>query len=60
MGGKYHKFECLNCSCINRRNGYYKLEVPAGTYTSDSLIKLMWEVFTHRLSHLWKHRRWMD
>ena len=38
----------------------YTLLVSAGSYTSNSLIGLMWEVFTHRLSHLWKHRRWMD
>ena len=60
MGGKYHKFECLKCSGVNRRNGYYKLEVPAGTYTSDNILFLIFEVFKHRFWHLFKHRRWMD
>ena len=34
--------------------------VPAGTYESDTLMGLLWEVFKHRCWHLWKHRRWMD
>ena len=34
--------------------------VPAGTYESDSLMGLVWEVFKHRCWHLWKHKRWMD
>jgi hypothetical protein len=40
----------------------YKIryDVPEGTYTSDSLIGLCWEVFRHRLWHLIKHRRWTD
>ena len=50
----YHdnKLQIVDCK--------YTLLVSEGQYTSDSLIGLMWEVFTHRLSHLWKHRRWMD
>ena len=40
--------------------GKYTLLVSAGTYTSDSLIGLMWELFKHRCWHLWKHKRWMD
>ena len=43
-----------------KEESYYTLKVPAGTYESDSLLSLLWEVFTHRLWHLWKHRRWMD
>ena len=39
---------------------YYQLKVPAGTYSSDNIFSLMWEVFTHRFWHLIKHRRWMD
>jgi hypothetical protein len=39
---------------------YYKLKVPAGTYSSNNIFQLMWEVFKHRLWHLIKHRRWMD
>ena len=30
---------------------YYKLEVPTGTYSSNNIFSLMWEVFTHRLWH---------
>ena len=45
-----------------RRNkkSYYQLSVPAGTYSSDNIFGLMWEVFSHRFWHLIKHRRWMD
>jgi hypothetical protein len=39
---------------------YYKLKVPAGTYTSNNIFSLMLEVFKHRLQHLIKHGRWMD
>jgi hypothetical protein len=39
---------------------YYKLKVPAGTYTSNNIFSLMWEVIKHRLHHLIKHGRWMD
>jgi len=38
----------------------YTLLVSAGTYTSNSLVGLVWEVVTHRFSHLIKHGRWMD
>ena len=44
---------------VNKKS-YYTLTVPAGTYSSNNIFSLMWEVFTHRLWHLWKHRRWMD
>ncbi len=39
---------------------YYELNVPAGTYSSDNIFSLLWEVFTHRLSHLRKHGKWID
>ena len=39
---------------------YYTLKVPAGTYTSNSLFGLLGEVFRHRISHLFKHGRWVD
>jgi len=39
---------------------YYKLKVPAGTYYSNNIFTLMWDVVKHRLWHLIKHRRWMD
>ena len=48
---------------MKNKNGYkpyYELKVPAGTYSSDNIFSLMWEVFTHRLWHLIKHKRWMD
>ena len=38
----------------------YTLLVAEGSYFAQSLWGLFTEVFTHRLSHLWKHRRWMD
>ena len=34
--------------------------VPAGTYTSDSLLSLLWEIFTHRLWHWRKGHGWKD
>ncbi len=48
---------------MKNKNGYkpyYELKVPAGTYSSDNIFSLMWEVFTHRLGHLIKHKRWVD
>ena len=40
----------------------YKIryDVPAGTYESNSLMGLVWEVLKHRCWHLFKHGRWMD
>ena len=38
----------------------YKLIVPAGDYTEDSLLKLMWTVFTHRLHHFIRGEGWSD
>ena len=43
-----------------KEESYYTLKVPAGTYSSNSLIILLLEVFTHRCWHLFKHKRWMD
>ena len=52
---------CGNCDKkCDRREPYYQLKVPAGIYTDNNIFGLMWEVFTHRLHHLIKHRRWMD
>ena len=48
------------CGCKAKEKSYYELKVPAGTYTNNNIFSLMWEVFTHRLHHLIKHRRWMD
>ena len=39
---------------------YYELKVPAGTYSSNNIFSLMWEVLKHRTTHLIKHRRWID
>ena len=43
-----------------KQKPYYKLKVPNGTYSSDNIFNLMWEVFKHRLQHLFKHGRWVD
>ena len=43
-----------------KEESYYTLKVSAGTYASNSLPSLLWEVFKHRCWHLWKHKRWMD
>ncbi len=47
---------------MDKANREYKIryDVPAGTYESDSLIGLCWEVLKHRTWHLFKHGRWMD
>lgn len=39
---------------------YYTLNVPAGTYESDTLYGLYWEILKHRFWHLIKHKRWSD
>ncbi len=53
---------CKNdCGCsMMKPKYYYRLKVPAGTYSSNNIFGLLWEVFKHRTSHLIKHRRWMD
>ncbi len=51
---------CGNCDKECDKRPYYQLRVPAGTYTDNNIVGLMWEVFKHRFSHLIKHRRWMD
>ncbi len=38
----------------------YKLEVEAGTYSSDSLMGLLYSVFSHRMYHLIKYGKWED
>jgi|TARA_B100000287_G_scaffold348754_1_gene337114 hypothetical protein len=43
-----------------KEKSYYELKVPNGTYSSDNIFSLMWEVLTHRTWHLFKHGRWMD
>ena len=48
------------CGCKHKVEYEATYKVPAGKYTSNSLFGLMWEVFTHRLWHLWKHKRWVD
>ena len=34
--------------------------VSNGVYYANSIWGLMWEVYTHRLWHLFRHGRWMD
>ena len=43
-----------------KEESYYELKVPNGTYSSDNIFGLLWEVFTHRCWHLFKHGRWID
>jgi len=38
----------------------YKLEVEDGHYENDNLILLVFQVFLHRLWHLWKHGEYTD
>jgi|TARA_R110000765_G_scaffold14010_2_gene41380 hypothetical protein len=38
----------------------YKLVVEAGTYSSDSLMGLLYTVFSHRMHHLIKYGKWED
>jgi len=38
----------------------YIMVCPEGNYVAESWIKLGWAIFSHRLWHLWKHKRWMD
>ena len=47
-----------NCGC--KEKSYYELNVPAGTYSSDNIFRLFFEVIKHRTWHLLKHGRWVD
>ena len=38
----------------------YTLLVGKGTYFSDSIFGLMWEILTHRFKHLIRDGKWMD
>tara|TARA_B100001179_G_C18590370_1_gene404334 strand:+ start:1203 stop:1400 length:198 start_codon:yes stop_codon:yes gene_type:complete len=38
----------------------YVLLVANGTYAEDSLIKLIWTIFKHRLHHLCNGEGWRD
>ena len=38
----------------------YVLLVDNGTYAEDSLVKLIWTVFNHRLHHLINGEGWRD
>ena len=39
---------------------YYDLNVPNGKYQAKSMVGLIYEVFKHRLHHLFKHGKWID
>jgi hypothetical protein len=38
----------------------YTLVVKAGSYEAESLPRLLWEVFCHRLWHWWRGDGWID
>ena len=38
----------------------YKMECNTGYYESDSWFRLGYMILSHRLWHLFKHKRWMD
>jgi hypothetical protein len=38
----------------------YRMTCWAGEYEADSWIGLGWEIFKHRLWHLWNHGSFMD
>jgi len=37
-----------------------KYTVSSGVYHANSIFGLVWEVYTHRLWHLFKHGKWVD
>ena len=39
---------------------YYDLNVPNGKYQAKSMVGLIYEVFKHRLHHLFKQGKWID
>ena len=38
----------------------YTLLVDKGTYFSDSLFGILWEMLKHRFEHLRRDGKWMD
>ena len=45
---------------MKRIDTKYKLDVPEGIYSADTLLGLFLEIMRHRLFHLLKHGQWMD
>jgi len=42
------------------QNPKYLLKCDAGTYATDSILHLVWEIFTHRLGHFLKGEGFRD
>lgn len=43
------------------KKGYrIKYTVPEGVYKANSILGLAWEVFKHRIWHLFRDRKWSD
>ena len=55
---EYHESKLLE----NDESDTYKIvyNVQNGTYYANSIWGLVWEVYSHRLWHLFRHGRWMD
>ncbi len=55
---------CRNCELeieAMRKKPRFCLTVRgSGAYDADRLTSLFWEVFKHRLHHLWTDRKWVD
>ena len=60
MGDHYTKEHTQMWLDSVKEKSYYELKVPNGKYYSNNIFGLVWEVFTHRFSHLFQHGRWMD
>ena len=63
MGDKYsEKHLKMWMDSVKPAKPKYKIKysVPNGTYYANSIWGLVWEVYSHRLHHLFRHGRWMD
>lgn len=54
------ELESIYEHCLGGIRTMYKYECKTGVYESDTLVGLLWEMFTHRLWHLKEHGKWMD
>jgi hypothetical protein len=50
----------VRCPAVGPDVHIYTMVCAEGKYEASSWLGLGWAIFTHRLWHLWNHRKWTD